>query len=96
MRLAGRLALPITGQETSLGRAKFPLSRRKSLAYTELRSFGCSSAAQGARPHPPKAEALRVGSLALSYPRAQRQGGTRLAAFGDKKKARRFAVLQIA
>jgi hypothetical protein len=44
MRLAGRLALPTSGQETSLGRAKLPLSRRTSLAYAELRSFGCGSA----------------------------------------------------
>ena len=43
-----RIALPITGQETSLGRAKLPLSRRTSLAYTELRSFGCGYAALGA------------------------------------------------
>ena len=48
MRLAGRLALPTTGQETSLGRAKLPLSRRTSLACTELRSFGCGCAALGA------------------------------------------------
>ena len=38
----------ITRQETSLGRAKLPLSRRTSLTHTELRSFGCGSAALGA------------------------------------------------
>ena len=32
-----RIALPITGQETSFGRAKLPLSRRTSLAYTNAK-----------------------------------------------------------